>query len=33
MWIKLVSQTGINAVLDIQPLGEVAPIVDVRQIK
>src|SRR5262249_17497515 len=30
--IDLVSQTGVNAVLDIQPLGEVGPIVDVRQI-
>src|SRR5207237_9050123 len=30
--INLVLQTGVNAVLDIQPLGEVGPIVDVRQI-
>ena len=27
LWINLISQAGINAVLDIQPLGEVGPIV------
>jgi hypothetical protein len=32
LWINLVAQAGVNAVLDIQPLGEVCPIVDVRQI-
>ena len=32
LWINLVSQTGINAVLDIQPLVEAGAIVDVRQI-
>lgn len=32
LWINLVSKTGVDAVLDIQPLVEVGPIVDVRQI-
>ena len=32
LWINLVSKTGVDAVLDIQPLVEVGPIVNVRQI-
>jgi hypothetical protein len=30
LWINLVLQTGVTAVLDLQPLGEAGSIVDVR---